>query len=288
MVKLLMKQAATGVIIHKIDRSTRNRWDWAGLNELIDQGVEFHFANESLDLTSRGGRLSADIQAVVAVDYIRNLREESKKGFYGRLKQGYFPMRAPLGYMNNGSAKPKTPDPKVAPLVRDAFHLYASARYNLRSLRTELARRGLRRANGSPYPCTQLSKLLNNPFYYGLIHIKKTGQYFSGLHQPLVSKTIFETVQKVLQGKLNTRVNRYDLLYRRRLACKTYSHSLIGEVAKGFVYYRCHTASCPTTCLREELIDSAILDELSRLTLSNEERRYLQQEFLRMRGDIAG
>jgi hypothetical protein len=39
-----------------------------------------HFANDSLDLNTRGGRLSADIQAVVAADYIRNLREEAKKG----------------------------------------------------------------------------------------------------------------------------------------------------------------------------------------------------------------
>ena len=115
MVKLLRKQAATGVIIHKIDRSARNLRDWADLGELIDRGVEVHFANESLDLTSRGGRLSADIQAVVASDYIRNLREESKKGIYGRLKQGYYPMPAPLGYLDNGSASPK-------PLIRRPRH----------------------------------------------------------------------------------------------------------------------------------------------------------------------
>jgi|SRR5579872_2579256 len=163
MVRLLRKQAASGVIIHKIDRSARNLRDWADLGELIDQGVEVHFANESLDLTSRGGRLSADIQAVVAADYIRNLREESKKGFYGRLKQGYFPMRAPLGYLNNGAAQPKTPDPKVAPLVREAFHLYASAQYNLRTLGAELFRRGLRRTNGTQYRCTQLIKDAQQP-----------------------------------------------------------------------------------------------------------------------------
>src|SRR5580700_7546636 len=112
MIKLLRKQGAIGVIIHKIDRSARNLRDWADLGELIDRGVEVQFANESLDLTSRGGRLSADIQAVVASDYIRNLREETKKGFYGRLKQGILPMPAPLGYRNIGSGKPKEPDPR--------------------------------------------------------------------------------------------------------------------------------------------------------------------------------
>ena len=97
MLYLLRKGKAQGVLIHKIDRSARNMKDWAELGELIDRGTEIHFVNESLDLASRGGRLSADIQAVVAADYIRNLREESRKGFYGRIKQGLFPLPAPMG-----------------------------------------------------------------------------------------------------------------------------------------------------------------------------------------------
>lgn len=87
----LGKGQVAGVIIHKIDRSARNLKDWAHLGELIDQGVEVHFAHESIDLASRGGRLSADIQAVVSADYIRNLKQEVRKGFYGRLKQGFYP-----------------------------------------------------------------------------------------------------------------------------------------------------------------------------------------------------
>jgi hypothetical protein len=79
MLRLLKHGKAAGVVIHKIDRGARNLKDWADLAELIDIGVEVHFANESLDLNTRGGRLSADIQAVVAADFIRNLREETKK-----------------------------------------------------------------------------------------------------------------------------------------------------------------------------------------------------------------
>lgn len=97
MMKLLKDKKAAGVIIHKIDRSARNLKDWADLGNLIDQGVEVHFAHESLDLQARGGRLSADIQAVIAADYIRNLRQEAIKGIYGRLKQGIYPFPAPIG-----------------------------------------------------------------------------------------------------------------------------------------------------------------------------------------------
>src|SRR5487761_1695912 len=90
MLKSLNRGAVAGVIIHKIDRSARNLRDWASLGDLLDRGIEIHFAHESLDLNSRGGRLAAAVQAVVAADFIRNLRQEVRKGMYGRLKQGLY------------------------------------------------------------------------------------------------------------------------------------------------------------------------------------------------------
>src|SRR5215469_7474337 len=129
MLRLLRLNIAGGVIIHKIDRSARNLEDWADLGKLVDAGADIHFATENLDLKTVAGRLSADIQAVVAAHYSRNLREEAKKGFYGRLKQGFYPLRAPIGYLDQGAAKPKTPDPIRGPLVRKAFELYVSGRF---------------------------------------------------------------------------------------------------------------------------------------------------------------
>lgn len=121
MLRLLKSGRAAGIVAHKLDRSARNLKDWAALGELIDRGVEVHFVHDSLDMKSRGGRLSADIQAVVAADYIRNLREEAKKGIRGRLKQGFYPMQAPVGYADNGGGKAKTPHPVMAPLVRPSI-----------------------------------------------------------------------------------------------------------------------------------------------------------------------
>ena len=72
MLKQLKRGAATGLIIHKIDRSARNLRDWAIVTELPDAGINVYIASESLDFNSRGGRLTADIQAVIAADYIRN------------------------------------------------------------------------------------------------------------------------------------------------------------------------------------------------------------------------
>src|SRR5437870_1151902 len=161
--KLLRQGKHRGIILHKLDRGARNLKDWAEIGELIDQGIEVHFANESPDLHSRGGRLSADIQAVVAADYIRNLREETRKGFYGRIKQGLYPLPAPLGYLDMGQGKSKEPDPAKAPLVKKTFEFYGTGRYDLDDLGEEVHRLGLRNRNGGKVTRTGLSVLLNNP-----------------------------------------------------------------------------------------------------------------------------
>lgn len=275
MLNALRLDKAKGVVIHKIDRSARNLKDWADLGELIDQGIEVHFANESLDLHSRGGRLSADIQAVVAADYIRNLREEAKKGIYGRLKQGFYPLRAPLGYQDNGAGKAKTIDPVAGPLMRQAFELYATGKFTLHTLRDELYRLGLRNRGGAGISVNGLSKMLNNSFYMGIITIKRNGEVFQGNHQPLISRHTFDTVQDVLNGRFHTRALKHEFLFRRLVTCQSCGQTLIGERQKGNVYYRCHTRTCPTTGIREEVIETAVTERLGALELSQDERSYL-------------
>jgi site-specific DNA recombinase len=287
MLKRLRNGEAAGVIIHKIDRSARNLKDWAELGQLIDQGIEVHFSNESVDLTSRGGRLSADIQAVVAADYIRNLREEVKKGFYGRLKQGLMPMPAPLGYLNAGAGKPKPIDPVAGPIIREGFELYASGRFSQAALTAELNRMGLRTRHGKDISKSTVSGILTNRFYTGVIHLRRSGQIFKGLHQPLVSPTIFERVQDVLTGRTVRGPGIHDFAFSRFICCATCGRSLIGERHKGHVYYRCHIKSCPSTCIREEAIQRAIAEEFERLGLTEKELGWIE-EFAEERRKMAG
>jgi site-specific DNA recombinase len=261
MLKLLKAGKASGVIIHKIDRSARNLRDWADLGELIDSGIEVYFANESLDLRSRGGRLAADIQAVVASDFIRNLREETKKGFYGRLKQGLFPMPAPLGYLNVGKGELKIIDPEKAPLVRKAFELYATGEFSLDQLVKEMYRRGLRSRTGKKVGRNSMSLMLNRRFYIGEIEIKKAGERFLGNHEPIIDPNLFEQVQDILLGRYPKRLKVHDFTFRRQLACASCGYSLIGETHKDHIYYRCHTKGCPRSQAKETDIDE-VLEEL--------------------------
>jgi site-specific DNA recombinase len=282
-IKLLRTGKAQGIILHKLDRGARNLRDWAAIGELSDQGVEVHFVTESIDLQTRGGRLSADIQAVVAADYIRNLREETRKGFYGRLKQGLYPLQAPLGYLNQGGGKPKTIDPVNGSFVRKAFELYGTGQHNLHTLRDELYRLGLRNRTGGRVHIATLSETLNNPFYIGLIRIKKTGETFVGIHEPLFGKTLFDRVKAVLAGKTNTRSQKHDFLYRRTFSCATCQYTLIAERQKGNVYYRCHTRDCPQSCIREDSVKKDVLSFFQRIQIDERERDYYRARLSTLR-----
>lgn len=283
MLHLLRIKVAQGVVIHKIDRSARNLEDWADVSKLADAGVAIHFANESVDLGTVSGRLSADIQAVVASHYSRNLREEAKKGIYGRLKQGFYPFRAPIGYTDRGAAKLKLPDPVMAPLVQETFELYGAGKSPLMELADHMYERGLRNRRGGPVTVNGISTILNNPFYIGVMRIKKSGQDFSGNHESLVSRDLFERVQALLLGKTVDRVVSHSFLFSRLVRCTSCHYSLIGERRKGHTYYRCHNRPfksppvCPKTIIKEEQLENAAQSVFERLTLSDAEVDYFRE-----------
>lgn len=266
MMTRLKRGHAFGVIIHKVDRSARNLADWAELATLMDSGVDVHFAHEAMDLQTRGGRLSADIQAVVAADFIRNLRDEVKKGIYGRLKEGFYPFQAPPGYLDGGKGKLKPIDPVQGPLIRAAFESYASGNYPIVALAARFEPLGLRNRCSSKIPSNQMARILANPFYFGLIRVK--GQTYIGKHVPLISKELFDKCRDIAEGRATSyppaRIA-HDRIFRRMIACSVCRRNLTGETQKGHVYYRCHSQNCQGVSLREDRILTFIGRQLSRL-----------------------
>lgn len=231
--------------------------------------LDIRFTQESINLASNEGKLTGDFLAVIAAHYIRNLREEVKKGMRGRLKQGIYPLAAPIGYLDQGGGKPKISDPERAPYVRDAFEWYADGQYSLRALSNELYNRGLRTKSGKKADANRLQKMLRNPFYIGVIRM--SGEVYAGIHEPIVSKVVFDRVQQNLDGKKNACVVVHDFLFRRMISCTNCRYSLIGEKQKGYVYYRCHTHACPTLTIREDVVLTAFQERLVPLRFDENE-----------------
>jgi site-specific DNA recombinase len=170
-------------------------------------------------------------------------------------------------------------------MVRRAFELYATGNYGLDSLGEELERMGLRNRQGGRVTRSGVSVMLNNPFYIGLIVHKMGGAVYKGVHEPLIGKHLFDRVQALLSGKTQKRANRNQFRNRRMFRCAECGYSLIGELQKGHVYYRCHTKTCPMTGVREEVLDAAVVGAYATLQLSEEQRAALEAEVTTFLGE---
>jgi site-specific DNA recombinase len=281
MLSAIKKERISGVIFHKIDRSARNLKDWSVIQDLADRNIDVRFTQESINLTSNEGKLTGDFLAVISSHYIRNLREEVKKGMRGRLRQGLYPLGAPVGYLDRGGGKAKVFDPLQSPHVRDAFTLYATGNYALRELGDTLYVRGLRSRSGKKVHINSLAKMLRNPFYIGIIRMKRSGETYQGIHEPLISPALFNRVQRVFKGKSRSKVIMHDFLFRRFITCAHCRFSLIGERQKTYTYYRCHTKGCPTRSLRQESIEVAIDQSIKPFRYTSDELADLRNRALR-------
>lgn len=267
----LRRKQACGVIMHKVDRSARNLRDWTDLVELMDEGIEVHFSFDSIDFTTRGGRLFADMLAVISSDQTRNLSDEAKKGLNGRLKQGIYPFYAPVGYLNEGKGKAKSIDPIKAPLIQQLFEWYATGLYTILQLTEIMYQKGLRNSKGGKVTRNGVSRILNNPFYIGVIRIERTQMMYPGLHKPIISKTLFNKVQDVLYGRRHNVKLKYRYLYRKFIQCTLCNRPLTAEKQRGKIYYRCHTKGCATKTVREEVVDQVIQDMLKAISITKQQ-----------------
>ncbi len=216
---------------------------------------------------------------MIAADYIRNLRQETIKGLNGRLKQGLWPFAAPIGYLNNGKGQVKTIDPINGPLVRKLFELYTTGEYSYISLIPMAQESGIKNISGRPITKTCIEKTLRNPFYLGLMHIKRRNETYQGIHKPLVSTELFERCQEVRLGRQIKTTTKHNFTYRGVFRCGYCSRTMTAERQKGHVYYRCHTRDCITKSVREDEIELQLVSELNLCSITEEAVSELQAYF---------
>ena len=144
-------------------------------------------------------------------------------------------------------------------------------------------KRGLRNRQGRGVSLNGISTMLNNPFYIGVMRIRKTDELFTGIHVPIVGKALFDTVQEILKGKTVVRTHKHEFAFSRMFRCQLCSRTLMAELQKGHSYYRCHTPKCGTKTLREERINDALADAFAPLQLNEAEVAYAQHWIQRKR-----
>lgn len=92
---------------------------------------------------------------------------------------------------------------------------------------------------------TTITWWLKNPFYYG--EFPWDERIIKGIHEPIVDKGLWETVQEtfVKRSQNNVRRDVHDFLYRGHMVCGYCGSKITAELKKGkYIYYHCANNKC--------------------------------------------
>jgi site-specific DNA recombinase len=131
--------------------------------------------------------------------YVDSLSENTKRGLRAKVKKGEMPGKAPWGYKNDVATKKIKVDKKKSKAVADLFSLYLKGNTAYEQGARFLAERDVVFKTGNHLRAENVKFLLTNPFYYG--YFKYKDELHKGVHKPLISKRLFDRVQKVVEGR---------------------------------------------------------------------------------------
>lgn len=240
MIAYLERNKVKHLVCEKVDRITRNLKEALVIHEWLEADSErtIHFVKQNLVITKNSKsdeKFRWDIEIVLAKKYVANLSEEVKKGQAEKLAQGWLPTKPPLGYKTIGEKGKKihVPDENIAPHVREMFGLYATGNYSVRELGKLMSQKLHRKIWKS-----RLAVLLSDTFYYGQLCWNE--QLYQGNHEPLITKALFDEVQRVLHRPSNPKYSKHLRTFQGFVKCAECGGTITWEQQKGIVYGHCN------------------------------------------------
>lgn len=272
------------VIVEQTNRLLRNEYDSAIIiNLATTTDLTFHILKDHLTLNKNSSPMDFfmfTMNTAISAIYPRNLSRDVKKGMNEKAEEGYYPGRAPVGYLNCRESKKKSIlviDNTKADFIREVFRLYDTGLYSFQTLADKLAKDGF-----YPYkrPCSKnnVEDILKNPIYYGEFIYK--GRQYKGVHEPIISKELFKSVQRRIESAGSPAKTLHDFLYKGLIKCSFTGQILSGDKKTGannsgeYIYYRCtHKCPCGKQCkaLKSEYVDEFVENIIKQIELTPEQ-----------------
>jgi DNA invertase Pin-like site-specific DNA recombinase len=271
MIRYVNRKRISILIVETTDRLTRNFADVPMIDNWVlgNENHQIHLAKEGcvLEKNSRSHEwFMWRVKVATAEYYIRLLSENVRKGQKEKIAQGWLPTAPPLGYKTMGETGRKTHviDEERGTLVRNMFELYSTGLYSIKALNEKMHQDGLRTRAGKRLSTSHTHRLLSDPFFMGKMRWK--GRIYDGSQEPLVSRTLFERVQKILTRKSTPYYRRHNYLFSRAFRCSHCGRSICWEKQKNNVYGHCRFDPCPQKkWYKEPEIEAQLLDIFEQL-----------------------
>ena len=170
-----------------------------------------------------------------------------------------------------GKRKIIVPNDEKAPLIEKIFTEYATGVHSIDSICKFAKDIGLRFDTGNYVSKSSMHLILKNPIYYGAFRWK--GEIYLGNHTPIISKDLFDAVQRHLKRKTPLRYNQYAYLFKGILKCADCSRLITWEQHKGHLYGYCKGCTAKKAVKENEvnphLIELFINAKIKDLTISS-------------------
>ena len=275
MLSLIEKGRAEGILSWN-DRLARNSVNGGKVIHMIDRGLikSLKFPTFWFEPTPQG-LFMLQIAFGQSKYYVDSLRENVTRGMRQKVRNGVWPSKAPLGYLNNPKTRGIDINREKAPKVKKIFELYAAGNYNLRELAEWCKRINLKSNLERNIAISQIHKILQNVFYFGLMKYKN--ETYEATHEPLISKKLFDKVQEIMREKGKPqKVKKHDFAFLGLMKCPCSAaitaEKKIKPSGKEYVYYRCTKKKGPCQekhFLRQEELYGQIKSFLQKVSLSS-------------------
>ena len=272
MLKRIEAGEASGIIAWHPDRLARNSVDGGQIVYLLDQThlQALKFPTFWFENTSQG-KFMLSIAFGQSKYYVDNLSENTKRGLRQKVRRGERPGLAPFGYINDVRTKTVIVDKRQAPVIVEAFELYAKGASRLEDIAVFLASKGIVTSSGKQFPKDQVKRLLTNPFYYG--HFRYAGEIHEGKHTAIMSKKLFDQVQVTLvrRGRPQKGATAPQV-FCGLLRCATCNLAITAEKkvkhqkngnTHEYIYYRCTRKHKSIKCTEPPITEPELAAELS-------------------------
>ena len=207
------------ILTREVSRFARNTVDTLQYTRDLKRiGVEVFFINDNIRTFDGDGELRLTIMATLAQDESRKTSIRVKSGQQTSMENGvYYGNGNILGYDRVG--KELVINPEQARTVRKIYDWYLDGK-GIRQIQFELEKEGFLTATGKTrWYESNISKILRNPFYAGIIEYHKqfTPDYLEqkrinnfgeverlrvkGRHEPIITEAEFNKVQELMEYK---------------------------------------------------------------------------------------
>jgi DNA invertase Pin-like site-specific DNA recombinase len=274
-----------GILTWAPDRISRNAGDLGKIVDLMDSGKLQEIRTFSQSFRNNPNEkfllMILGSQAKLEND---NRGINVKRGLRTRVEMGLWPGVAPVGYLNQKHIDKKCQiiiDPDRAPIVKKMFEKMAHDKWSGRKIHQWLKfELNFKSVGNHNMALSNIFRTLQNPIYYGTFEYpKKSGNWYQGKHEPIITKELFDKVQEQLKRD-NIKRQSHEFAFTKLMVCglcgsgisaeEKYKQLKDGTVAK-YIYYGCGRSKdrhCKNPYMREEELTEQLVKLMDKLDIN--------------------